>query len=150
MLSQPSSSSQRRRKKRKKKKLPKTSSCARRRLRRWCVPGWLAGCDAIHAAFPLVVDRPKMLGIMAGMWNRRAVPCARRRFLAVACARLVLLVLRRVLLCSLWLSVWPAGRTVWHKKNNYAVCWFYWCRCSSRCAPVSLSSGPRCSASWPV
>ena len=26
--------------------------------------------------------------------------------------------------------------------------WFYWPRCSSRCAPV-LSSGPRSSASWP-
>ena len=43
---------------------------ARRRLRQWHVPGWLAGYDAIHAVFPLFVDRPEMLGIMAVMEQR--------------------------------------------------------------------------------
>ena len=104
-LSQPSSSSQRRRKKRKKKKLPKSSFCTRRRHRQWHVPGWLVGYDAVLAVFP-VVSLQAHDALHHGRYGPEGQWRAHRRFLAVLCARLVLLVLR-LAVCSLWLSAGP-------------------------------------------
>ena len=77
----------RKRKKKRKKKLPRTSSnssCgrARRRQRQWHAPnaGFLGGVT-LRAVFPSVVDRPEMLGIMAGV-DQKYFPrvwCAHRR-----------------------------------------------------------------------
>ena len=63
----------RRKKKRRKRRLPRTSShstCgrARRRQRQWHARNAGFPCDVTPCAvFPSVVDRPEMLGVMAGM-----------------------------------------------------------------------------------
>ena len=94
----------RKRKKRRKRRTPRTSSLpsrARRRQRQWsaCYAGF-TGCDTPRVMFPSVDARPKMLCIMAGMYQEDSYAV----FAGDDAPRAVLSRFHR---CSSWTIYWP-------------------------------------------
>ena len=155
-----SSGSKRKRKKRRKRKLPKSSSSrstrgrTHRRVRQWHAPGWFPGFDASLAGFPLVVFRPEMPGIVAGMDQKdngalivdSGSGMCKVRFPGFSPCSVFPVVVGR-----------PAGRSAWTRSTILQLAGFYWLRCTSRCVsfpvvmPLMFVGRPAGrSASWLV
>ena len=131
LLSRELAGKRRKRKKRRKRRTPRTSSRslrgrARRRQRQW---------HARKAGFPgyvpLLAVFPLRCSASLPVWTRRTVarsssiPAVQGSYCWFYC----------------WLCVpfgcrQARGQVGMDQKNNYAVCGFYWRRCSSRCVPV--------------
>ena len=109
---------------------------ARRRLRQWHVQGWF--CWLLFALCSFLLSSGPRCFASWLVWTRRTV----LRFSAVACARLVLLVMLYFALGSC-VFVRPRCPASWPVRTTRTFTqWLVLLACF-------LSSGPRCSALWP-